>query len=296
LTLNGSGSSFPRAVANGVSKIIASASFRGKIRLANLVGGVAGRLTPEADCQPVPGACVTVSLNDRIGRMMWAGCYERELLTILRHMLTPGMAFVDVGAQIGYFSMAAAALVGRSGAVYSFEPDSECFSRLSWNSRAYPWVKVYNAAVADFTGQTAFYRTPRRSESGWGSMFDPNESREKISVRVLTLDNQMEALAVASIGFIKIDVEGAECRVLEGARATITRTRPMIWVEANDVCLSRDGRSIPSLLGLLADLNYTANGLYDRRSRSFENVVAIPRERLDLVEKIRRLKINLRVT
>ena len=243
----------------------------------------------------MPGARVAVSLNDRIGRMMWAGCYERELLAILRHMLFPGMVFVDVGAQIGYFSMAAAALVGSSGAVYSFEPDSECFSRLSRNSRTYPWVKVYNAAVADFTGQTAFYRTPRRNESGWGTMFEADETREKVSVHVLTLDDQMEKHAIEKIDFIKIDVEGAECRVLEGARATIARTRPIIWAEANEVCLSRDGRSIPSLLGLLADLGYAANGLYGGRSQSFENVVAVPRERNDLSEKIGRLKIDLRV-
>jgi FkbM family methyltransferase len=241
----------------------------------------------------VPGARVTVSLNDRIGRMMWAGCYECELLTVLRHVLVSEMTFVDVGAQIGYFSMAAAALVGPSGVVHSFEPDLECFSLLSRNSRAFSWVKVHNAALADFTGRTAFYRTPRRSESGWGTILNAGEHREEIGVSVLTLDNQMEGDRTARIDFMKIDVEGAECRVLEGARATIARTRPLIWVEANDICLSRDGRSIRSLLALLADLGYATNGVYSMRSQSFENVVAIPRERVDLSTKIGQLKIDL---
>jgi FkbM family methyltransferase len=282
-------------VANGLGKIMTPLSFRGKIRLANLAGGIAGGLTPEVDCQPVPGARVTVSLNDRIGKMMWAGCYERELLAILRHVLVSGTTFVDVGAQVGYFSIAGAALVGSSGAVYSFEPDLECFSRLSRNAQAFPWVRLHNAALADFTGQTAFYRTPRYSESGWGTILNTDEDREKINVRVLTLDSQMDAYQVASIGFMKIDVEGAECRVLEGARETIARTRPVIWVEANEVCLARDGRSIQSLLALLADLGYAASGLYNNaRSQAFENVVAIPRERIDLSEKIGHLEFDLR--
>jgi FkbM family methyltransferase len=294
LNSKGSSSSFSRSVVNGLSRIMSPLSFRGKTRLANLVGGMACELTAEADCQPVPGACVTVPLSDRIGRMMWAGCYERELLEILRHVLTSGMSLVDVGAQIGYFSIAGAALVGPSGAVYSFEPDVECFSRLSHNSRAFPWIRVHNTALADFTGQTAFYRTPHRSELGWGTILSAEEHREKVNVRVMTLDGQMEAHNLATIDFLKIDVEGAECRVLEGARATIARTRPVIWVEANDVCLSRDGKSIRSLLALLADLGYGANGLYNARSQSFDNVVAIPRERIDTAEKIGRLRIDLR--
>ena len=97
---------------------MAPARFRGKMRLTNWGGGIARRFVEEVDCQPVLGARVTVSLSDRIGRMMRTGCYEPELVELLRLVLDLAMTFVDVGAQVGYFSTAAAALVGRAGAVH----------------------------------------------------------------------------------------------------------------------------------------------------------------------------------
>jgi FkbM family methyltransferase len=288
-------SSFSRTVVNGVGRIIAPLQFRGKGRLTYWMGGMAGRLTPEADCHPVPGARVSVSLNDRIGRLMWTGCYELEQVALLRHALDPGMTFVDVGAQIGYFSIIAAALVGAGGAVYSFEPDPDCFSRLAANSCAYPWVTAHKSAVADRTGEITFYRSPKQSESGWGAIFSEKDSkRAQLSVRVCALDNWMSVEGIERIDVLKMDVEGAEYRVLEGAQAVVAKTRPMMWVEANEVCLSRDSKSVSSILQLLTRWGYVTQGLWNPRSRSFDNIVAIPRERTDLIEKIGRAKLDLR--
>ena len=290
---NGSTPSFSRTLANGVGKLMAPAQFRGKVRLTNWAGGIAGRFTPEVDCQPVSGARITVSLNDRIGRMMWTGCYEAELVELLRLMLDPGMTFVDVGAQVGYFSTTAAALVGPAGAVHSFEPDPDCFSMLQRNARAYPWVRVYNSAVAISRVRHHFIEVQNVMNRVGGAMFDEGGGRK----------GQRSRAHVGRLGgggrdrkdrFIKIDVEGAEYRVLEGARNVIAATRPLIWVEANEVCLSRDGKSVWSLLRLLEEWDYAAHGLYERRSQSLENIAAIPRERVDLLEKIGRVKIGLR--
>jgi FkbM family methyltransferase len=294
LNSNDAALSFSRTLANGTGRMMASARFRGKARLANYVGGIACRFMPEVDCQPVPGARVTVTLSDRIGRMMWAGCYEPELVELLKQVLDPAMTFVDIGAQVGYFSTAAAALVGPAGAVYSFEPDPGCFSMLQRNAQPYPWMKVHNSAVADFTGEASFYRSPKHDESGWGAIFDAGGGRAKIDVRVCTLDSWRAGEGVRQIDVIKIDVEGAECRVLEGARDVIAGARPLVWVEANEVCLGRDGQSVSLLLGLLARRDYVAHRLYQRRSQAFENIVAIPRERSDLFERIGRSRIGLR--
>jgi FkbM family methyltransferase len=286
--------SVTRTFVNSVGAIMEPVQFRGKGRLTNWIGGMASRFTPEAECHPVPGALVVVSLDDRIGRLKWTGCYERELVRLLRRTLDPDMTFVDVGAQIGYFSIVAAALVGAGGAVYSFEPDPDCFSRLVRNSRAYPWVAASNTAVADRTGEIRFYRSPKQSESGWRAIFNEDGERAELSVRVCTLDSWQLIKGIETIDFLKIDVEGAEYRVLEGAQATIARTRPIMCVEANEECLSRDSKSVSSMLQLLTRWGYVTQGLWDRRSGSFDNIVAIPRERTDLIEKIWRAKLGLR--
>jgi FkbM family methyltransferase len=258
------------------------------------MGEIASRFTPEAACHPVRGARVIVPLNDRVGRMMWTGCYEPELVALLRQVLAPGTTFVDVGAHIGYFSIVAAALVGKNGAVHSFEPDPDCFSRLVANSSAYPWLTTYNSAVADQNGETSFYRSPKQSESGWGAIFNEDGNRAELSVRVCTLDNWMLEEGIEKIDVLKMDVEGAEYRVLEGAQALIARTRPMIWAEANGVCLSRDAKSVSLLLSRLIGWNYVTQGFCSRRSSSVENIVAIPSERTDLLQKIARTNLGLR--
>jgi FkbM family methyltransferase len=273
---------------------MAPAQFRGKGRLTNWMGEIVSRFAPEADCHPVPGARVIVSLLDRIGRMMWTGCYEPELVALLRHVLVPGTTFVDVGAHIGYFSIVAAALVGENGAVHSFEPDPDCFSRLVVNSSAYPWLTTYDSAVADRNGEIAFYRSPKQGESGWGAIFNEDGNRAEVSVRVCTLDNWMLEKEIEKIDVLKMDVEGSEYRVLEGAQALIARTRPMMWVEANGVCLSRDAKSVSLLLGRLIGWDYVTQGFWDRRSSSMENIVAIPREKTDLFERIARANLGLR--
>lgn len=269
--------------------------FRGKERLTNTIGSIASRFTSEADCNPVKGALVTVPLSERIGRLMWTGCYETELVSLLKAVLSPGMVCVDVGAQIGYFSIISAALVGERGSVCSFEPDPGSFLRLVKNSASYPWVKTHNCVVSNSVGEVPFYRSPMPGESGWSAIFNADGERARISAQACTLDRWMADQKIEKIDFLKIDVEGAECRVLEGAQAAIKKARPIMWVEANEVCLSRDGKSVALLVRLLEKWDYLVQAVYDRRVNSFENVVAVPKERADLLEKVRRVNMKLRV-
>jgi FkbM family methyltransferase len=258
------------------------------------MGGIARQFSSEAECNPIKGASVTISLDQRIGRLMWTGCYETELVSLLREVLSPGMRFVDVGAQVGYFSIIAAALVTEAGTVHAFEPDPESFARLVANSQTYPWVRTHNSVVSNSTGEIPFYRSPKAEESGWGAIFDQDGERATVTAHASTLDSWKSVEAIETIDFIKIDVEGAECRVLEGAQDTIAKTRPLMWVEANEVCLSRDGKSISFLLQLLNASGYAVQAVWDRRAGSFENVIAIPRERTDLFDRLRRANLNLR--
>jgi FkbM family methyltransferase len=278
---------------NGLGTLLSLAQFPGKIRLINWLGSVVGRFAAEADCRPVKGARVSVSLSDRIGRLMWAGSYEPELVRLLKGFLDPGMTLVDVGAQVGYFSVVAAALVGQTGAVHSFEPDPDCFSKLRENAQAYAWIKTYNSAVADFSGRITFYPSPEQGESGWGAIFDDSGKRAEITVGACSLDIWASASRPERVDFIKIDVEGAECRVLDGAKALIAETRPLLWVEVNEVCLSRDGKSPSHLLKRLLELNYVTQGFGERSLRSVENIVAIPAERSDIFERLARAGVNL---
>jgi FkbM family methyltransferase len=283
-----------RELANRIGAILGAVQFRGKWRLSHFVGGMLKLITSEADCYPVPGARVSVPLNDRIGRLMWTGCYELELVTFLQCMLGPGSTFVDVGCNIGYFSIIGAALVGESGAVHSFEPDPDCFSRLEQNSRAYAWVRAYHSAVADCVGEITFYRSNKTTESGWGTVFNDGTARPRLNVPVCTLDGCLANGQIEKIDVLKIDVEGGEYRVLLGGRTALEATRPVIWMEANQVCLSRDDRLVADLLTLLQEWRYSLLGLENPVLNSLGTIVAIPQERPQLIDRVERLPLGLR--
>src|SRR5712692_3553468 len=91
-----------RALVNALGAGLARFSFRGKWRLVNNLGKIICKVCPGADCFPHPQARVSLLLEHRVERLMWAGCYEQELVSILKSALQPGMVFVDIGAHVGY--------------------------------------------------------------------------------------------------------------------------------------------------------------------------------------------------
>jgi FkbM family methyltransferase len=247
-------------------------------------------MCPEAQCRWGPESRYSVRLTDRIGRLMWAGCYEVQFVALLKCALGPGMVFVDVGAHIGYFTTLAACLVGRDGAVYSFEPDPECALCLIGNTHNDPWVIVYDKAVGDRSGEVTLFGSSRPEESGWGTIFATAEARPQVQVPITTLDEIICGSAIKRVDFIKLDVEGAECRVLEGGKQTIATYRPLVFAEVNEVCLARDGKSFRDLSSFFTERTYDIWSLEEKRP---ESILAIPRERSELLARMSAVNVNL---
>jgi FkbM family methyltransferase len=264
---------------NEVGRGLSKRRFPGKHRFVHRFGRAVSKVCPEADCFPHPRGRLTVRLADRAERLMWAGCYEPGLALVLNRMLRPGMVFVDVGAHVGYFTVLAAVLVGPDGAVYAFEPDPECFERLVLSTKTYGWVRPARCAVGDEAGETAFFRTPRAEETGWGTIFPTGEPRRELRVPMITLDGSLAELGARRVDFIKIDVEGAEARVLQGAEKTIDRFRPAVYFEANAVCLKRDDRLVEDLIGFFTAKGYEIRAVPGERASAPDNFLAVPGEK-----------------
>src|SRR5215469_12469586 len=95
-----------------LQRVLEPVPIRGKGRIAELI---LSHMNGEVDCHPLPGVTVSLRTNQRIERWMWAGAYEPELVSLLKRTLKPGMTVLDLGANIGYFSVIAAALVSDDG-------------------------------------------------------------------------------------------------------------------------------------------------------------------------------------
>jgi FkbM family methyltransferase len=247
-----------------VRRILEATPIRGKGRLAELL--LEGKET-EVTCHPLSGLTILLNPQQRIERLMWAGAYERSLVRMLKFFLKPGMVFLDLGANIGYFSAIAAALVGRGGRVFAFEPSPHCFARLQRNLCSFEQAVICNSAASDRTGHSWFYLHTK--ENGWGSSFTDPDLAERIQVKTIRLDDWAREAAIQRLDFLKIDIEGGEYAALLGAQTLLERFRPIVIAELNSACLSRDQRTPDDVLRLLYEAGY-------RCKRTADSVIATP--------------------
>jgi FkbM family methyltransferase len=249
---------------------------RGKGRFADFLFRI--RKPAVLKCYPLPGVAVWLDPNQRIERLMWAGAYERDLIGLFKKILKPGMTVLDVGANIGYFSAIAAGLVEGEGSVHAFEPVPECFARLQRNLADFRWSHVYPCAVADATGTAAIHF--HENELGWGSLLGGISLTHAGDVQVIALDDWILRENIRAVHFTKIDAEGGEYRVLQGAAHLLRDLRPVIAAELNSACLSRDHHTPDDVVRLLQSAEYQAFSFN-------QGVLAIPREADHILSRLR---------
>lgn len=135
--------------------------------------------------------------------------------------LRPGDIVVDCGAYVGEFTLYAAAAVGSSGAVIAFEPDPCVFRKLEANIKlnSFSNVRALNKGVWSEDGRLKFVGD---SVKGYSFMSAENDEAA-ISVPVVSLDNELGRMGVSKVDFIKMDIEGAEVKALEGAREVLRK-------------------------------------------------------------------------
>lgn len=163
--------------------------------------------------------------------------YEPHVCTAIRSVLRPGMIFLDVGANIGFFTMFAASLVGSTGRVFAVEPFQSNLKLLYLNAQlnGFAHVTILPFAASDESCLLAFDNV---ASNGQVSPLRPDLAflLDTTLVYGARLDDALRE--VASVDVIKIDVEGAEYRALRGARALLERSRPTIVSEFSPPALS----------------------------------------------------------
>ena len=215
-------------------------SFPGKVRLTDAIARVAASTgRGRGTCSPGNGVMIDVNLYDRIERQMWGGCYEPHVRHSLQVLLSPGDMFIDVGGHIGYHAVLGASLVGSRGRVIAFEADPRNFARLRDHLGPFPWATAVNRAVWSSTSTVIFERSSEPGESGWGTLTTVRDLKrgEHITVDTISLDDWLSENANGSVAAIKVDAEGSEVSIFQGATEVLKRVRPTVIFEANDVVL-----------------------------------------------------------
>ena len=159
------------------------------------------------------------------------GVYHPQMTKVFRDTITEGMTIVDIGANIGYFTLIAAELVGKKGKVFAFEPEPHNFDLLVRNIAlsGYDNIIPIQKAISDRNGKAKLFvdRISFGSHSlmGAGKGF----AQGVIEVETQTLDDYFKDYA-DGIGLIKIDVEGAEAVALRGMHNTICNSDGLVII------------------------------------------------------------------
>jgi FkbM family methyltransferase len=227
------------------------------IQLANMLGYRAEVLARLAN-----GMKIHVVANDVVGQAIcYSGFFEPESIPLYERVLTQRKVFLDVGAQVGQFTLLASRLVGPQGRVVSFEPDP-LTHRLLCKSIArnkLTNVMAVRAALADVNTVQSFHLSQARN-IGANSLRPPAQgldARASVRVQCWRMDDFLRRNGIPKPDLVKIDVEGAELLVLDGARETLAGPdRPILIVEFCKITLAQFGVTCEQLAARLESLGY----------------------------------------
>ena len=190
------------------------------------------------------------------------GYYEPNEFCFLKQNLRAGMVFIDVGAHIGLYSLFASDLVDTNGIVIAIEPSDRDFQRLRANVELNESknIRLRRVAISNrsFEGELLIADEKNSGLSTFGAFaYTGVGNQGKQRVITDTLDDLVQTELLDCVDAIKIDVEGHELFVLQGAKKTLRKYSPILLVEISDRALVHQGINGSQVLELLLTLGYS---------------------------------------
>ncbi len=210
------------------------------------------------------GVKLSLFLEDRIQRRIYVKkSHEKETEIHMLKFAEKGKCFLDIGANVGYFSLMIAHRFPETK-VYSFEPNPNNLKSIKANSKLNNLsnMQIIDLCLSDLPGKVEF-AVPPENESGWGRMNGTNtplENFTKINSQASSLDHLLlEGFFGKSVpSLIKIDIEGFEEKALRGGQQLINLYKPVLCVELNETCLKENGSSSLRIMNLILSWGYEA--------------------------------------
>jgi len=197
---------------------------------------------------------------DLVEREIFYKTYESWETQVIEKLVKTGWICADIGANVGYYALLLSSLVGDSGAVHAFEPSDGTFAKLQKNVQLNSAnnVHLHKVALSNREGSAALL-VPARNAGGAQLANESSSVAGKIEVG--TLDHFVDSEHIEQLDFIKVDIEGCECRFLQGAARTIKRFRPTMLIEINPRGLAAFGNTAAEIRSFLDEHNYDSERL-----------------------------------
>jgi FkbM family methyltransferase len=214
-----------------------------------------------------------LDLGDRyVSRACLMDNYEPVESGFVRRTLKPDSIFLDIGANIGWFTMIGSTILGDKGHIHAFEPRPPTVSRLKRTIEANALgdrVTVHDFALSSSEGE-GFISWARGTDNPGGSFISESEltggmESERVPLRPL------DSLNLGAVDFIKMDVEGSEMKVILGGERTFFSSRPVIMTEINPSALRNISNVSPNeFIDFFRERNYRVVMLEGREEFEIE--------------------------
>jgi len=233
-----------------------------------------------------------------IGSIHYLGFQDPRLTLFFIKNLNFGDAFIDIGSNIGYYSLLAENLVGPKGKIFSFEPTPRTFKILKENTINFKNVKINQLALLDKEGLVSFtdygsqYAVFNTLKKRIDKDFFKGKKTKTIKIKTIILDEYCKKNNIKP-NFIKIDAEGTEYLILRGMSHILKSSRPLISLEVSGD--EEWEENCQESIKILLDNNYKVfEIMFDgklvehiiKEKYSYDNLVFIPEEKIKLHNKL----------
>ncbi len=192
-------------------------------------------------------------------RLLEHGVYEPDMLAVVKHFVSPGSAFVDVGANEGYFTVVGARQAGLTGRIVAVEPQARVRAVLLRNFELNGCTQISLApyAVSDRPGQATMHLTPGVNNSASSLVQPTRYPLQRQIVECLTLEEILNQHTVATCDLLKVDIEGWEYEAVLGSPELFRQGRvKTVALELHPPLLRRRGLDAGRITGFLAECGY----------------------------------------
>lgn len=208
---------------------------------------------------------IYVNWWDCVERGCALGTWERKYMDLFCSKIEEGDVVVDIGGYIGIFSLLASERVGDKGCVYAFEPVPRNYERLMRNLKVNQVknVNAYNLGLSD-KNETLSFSVPRENPAesslagSWTELTSGTKlNKDMIKAKLMPFDQFYKDKNLSRVDIVKIDVDGAELKVLKGMRNTLSNSNDaVLFLEVTPPLIKLLGGSVVELVELLLDCGF----------------------------------------
>lgn len=169
-----------------------------------------------------------LDLSELIDNAIYRGLWERGVTNIFKKYIRKNDIVIDVGANIGYYTLLSAKIVGDNGRVYAFEPSQKVYKKLKYNIS----LNNFKNIITECLGVSDKENKERLCLQSSYKIHEESKI-ENTEIDMITLDSYIKRKKINKVDFIKIDTDGFDFAILKGAINTIKKFRPTIIVETD---------------------------------------------------------------